>query len=87
MGEEPLEEVAVRGVGAVGLDVDADAVVRGPGQALAVVVAGDAEDLVVAQPRSLERSVGRVDVGAADLGREPDGLLDVGDAEAGPIMG
>ena len=81
MGKQPLHEIAVGGVRPVGLDVDDDLVVLGPGEALLVVLAGDAEDLFVGVAFGLGGAVGGVDDGAAQFGREADRLLDVLHAE------
>ena len=59
------------------LDVDDDLVVLGPGEALAVVVAGDAEDLLARQAGDLEGAVHGVHHRAAEFGGEADGLRDV----------
>jgi len=65
--EEVLHELDVVGVGAVGLDVDDDLVVLGPGEALAVIVAGDAEDLLARHAGRLEGAVHGIYHRAAQL--------------------
>ena len=79
--EQPRHEVEVARIRAVGLDVDDHAVVLGPGEALPVVVAGNAEDLLERQARGLEGPVNRIDHRAAQFGGEADRLLHVLHAE------
>ena len=79
--EQPRHEVDVARVRAVGLDIDHDAVVLGPGEALPVVVAGNAEDLLQRHPRRFHRAVDRVDHRTAQFRREADRLLHVLHAE------
>src|ERR1035441_905187 len=71
--EEVVHELEVVGVGTVRLDVDDDLVVLGPREALAVIVAGDAEDFLAREAGYLKCPVHRIDHRAAHLRGEADG--------------
>ena len=79
--EEPRHEFEIARIRPVGLDVNDHVVVLGPGEALAVVVARDAEDFLERQPWRLEGPVDRIDHRAAEFRREANRLLHVLHAE------
>src|ERR1039458_2839371 len=79
--EEVVHELEVVGVGTMRLDVDDDLVVLGPGEALAVIVAGDAEDFLARHAWRLERAIDGIDHRAAEFGGEADGLRHILHAE------
>src|ERR1044071_232460 len=77
MLEEILHEFDVIRIRTVRLDVDDNPIVLGPRKALAIIVAGDTEDLLARQAGRFERAVHGVHQRAGQFRGEADSLGDI----------